>query len=844
MARSLHKTRHNIDNAEIDYLTGLTDSQVSERVGKGWVNEVKIGTSKSYISIFAGNIFTFFNLLCFLVFIWLITIIEDVNDVKNLTFMVIIIANTLIGIVQEIRAKLTMDKLSLLSSPNVKALRNGIEQEIKLNSIVIDEIVLLESGCQVCSDSEIIEGEIEVNESLLTGESQPIKKVVGDKLMSGSFVVTGKCKSKVVAVAEQNYIQKLAMDAKTFKRPQSNLIKSLRLIMKVIGLIVIPIAILAFLTNFNAELSNYIDYGDGMFQSIAHFSSYSSSHIWEAYREAVKPTSTAIIGIIPAGLFLLTSIALAVGVVRLARQKALIQEIYSIETLARVNMLCLDKTGTITDGTMDIKEVLPIDGYDGDIVKIIASMNAALSDNNMTAQALRKKFGNNAELTAEFTVPFSSERKCSAVKFDNGETFILGAPEFVCSTIDKTLSEQIDGLAKQGYRCLLLAVNRDNVAKSVIPDKSMPCAIIVIQDNIKEDAAATISYFKQNDVAIRVISGDNPITVSEVAKRVGIDNADKYINLYGLSDEEVIKAANEFTVFGRVSPEQKRLLVTTFKKHGNTVAMTGDGINDILALKEADCSIAMANGSEATRNVAQVVLLDSNFGSMPKVVSEGRRVINNIERAGTLFLTKTAMSVVLQILLVFMSMQLPLVPIQMSFINFFCIGIPSFFLALEPNNARIKGNFLVNVGKRVLPNAAALSINVVLIMVFVKTGVLPLEDETLHTVVMISLYLVYMLILYNICKPFNRNRLIMFGVITLFSGICLLAMPAFGDKSIFNLFNIVYVNDFASIMMLIAMMFISYVIIRALTWIVNKIKYNNKKFSFDLNIRGFFNNEK
>lgn len=844
MARSLHKTRHNIDNAEIDYLTGLTDSQVSERVSKGWVNEVKIGTSKSYLSIFAGNIFTFFNLLCFLVFIWLITIIEDVNDVKNLTFMVIIIANTLIGIVQEIRAKLTMDKLSLLSSPNVKALRNGIEQEIKLNSIVIDEIVLLESGCQVCSDSEIIEGEIEVNESLLTGESQPIKKVVGDKLMSGSFVVTGKCKSKVVAVAEQNYIQKLAMDAKTFKRPQSNLIKSLRLIMKVIGLIVIPIAILAFLTNFNAELSNYIDYGDGMFQSIAHFSSYSSSHIWEAYREAVKPTSTAIIGIIPAGLFLLTSIALAVGVVRLARQKALIQEIYSIETLARVNMLCLDKTGTITDGTMDIKEVLPIDGYDGDIVKIVASMNAALSDNNMTAQALRKKFGNNAELTAEFTVPFSSERKCSAVKFDNGETFILGAPEFVCSTIDKTLSEQIDGLAKQGYRCLLLAVNRDNVTKSVIPDKSMPCAIIVIQDNIKEDAAATISYFKQNDVAIRVISGDNPITVSEVAKRVGIDNADKYINLYGLSDEEVIKAANEFTVFGRVSPEQKRLLVTTFKKHGNTVAMTGDGINDILALKEADCSIAMANGSEATRNVAQVVLLDSNFGSMPKVVSEGRRVINNIERAGTLFLTKTAMSVVLQILLVFMSMQLPLVPIQMSFINFFCIGIPSFFLALEPNNARIKGNFLVNVGKRVLPNAAALSINVVLIMVFVKTGVLPLEDETLHTVVMISLYLVYMLILYNICKPFNRNRLIMFGVITLFSGICLLAMPAFGDKSIFNLFNIVYVNDFASIMMLIAMMFISYVIIRALTWIVNKIKYNNKKFSFDLNIRGFFNNEK
>lgn len=842
MARSKYKTRQNVDNRDIDLSTGLTEPQIQERVSKGWVNEVKIGTSKSYLSIFAGNIFTFFNLLCFLVFVWLITIIEDFNDAKNLTFMVIIIANTLIGIIQEIRAKLTMDKLSLLSSPNVKALRCGVEQEIKLNNIVLDEVILLEAGCQVCSDSEVVEGEAEVNESLLTGESQPIKKTVGDKLMSGSFVVTGKCKSKVVAVAEQNYIQKLAMDAKAFKRPQSNLIRSLRLIMKVIGIIVIPIAILAFLTNFNAELTKFIDYGDGMFKSLSHFSSYSSSHIWAAYREAVKPTSTAIIGIIPAGLFLLTSIALAVGVIRLARQKALIQEIYSIETLARVNMLCLDKTGTITDGTMDVKEVLAINGYEGDVSQIIASMNAALSDNNMTAAALRKKFGESSERIAEFTVPFSSERKCSAVKFDNGETFILGAPEFVCGSISADTESQIEGFAKQGYRCLMLAVNNDNVSDCTIPDKAEPCAIIVIQDNIKEDAADTIAYFKENDVAIRVISGDNPITVSEVAKRVGVDNADKYINLYGLSDEEVIQAADQYTVFGRVSPEQKRLLVTTFKKQGNTVAMTGDGINDILALKEADCSIAMANGSEATRNVAQLVLLDSNFGSMPKVVSEGRRVINNIERASTLFLTKTAMSVVLQILLVFMSMQLPLDPIQLSFINLFCIGIPSFFLALEPNNARIKGNFLVNVGKRVLPNAAALSINVMLIMIFVKADVIPLNGLKLHTVVMISLYLVYMLILYNICTPFNRNRLIMFGVITLVSALCLVAMPALGEESIFNLFTIVYVTDFPSIMMLIAMMFISYVIIRALTWVMKKLKYKDGKLAFDLNIKDFLKN--
>lgn len=836
--------RPTLSDTDIDFNTGLSESQINERKAKGWVNEIKIGTSKSYFSIFAGNIFTFFNFLCFLVFIWLISVIDEPGDAKNLTFMVIIVANTLIGIIQEIRAKLTMDKLSLLSSPNVKALRCGEETEIKLNQIIIDDLIMLEAGCQICSDSVVIEGEIEVNESLLTGESLPIKKREGDQLMSGSFVVTGRCKSRVVAIAENNYIQKLAMDAKTFKRPQSNLIRSLKLIMRIIGVIVIPIAILSFLTNWNTELRQISDFGAGMFKSIAHLSEYTNSQLYIAYKEAVTPTSTAIIGVIPAGLFLLTSVALAVGVLRLSKQKALVQEIYSIETLARVSMLCLDKTGTITDGTMDVKDAVAVNGFTGDISAIISSMNKALSDNNMTAAALNKRFSDNAVYEAEFAIPFSSERKCSAVKFVDGDMYLLGAPEFVCSDIDDALQSELDDFARQGYRCLLLAYNNEGVHDSnSIPDKSTPAAIIIIQDNVKSDAKEIIDYFKRNDVAIRVISGDNPITVSEVARRVGVDNADKYINLHGLSDEEVVKAASEYTVFGRVSPEQKKLLVTTFKSHGHTVAMTGDGINDILALKEADCSIAMANGSEATRNVAQLVLLDSNFASMPKVVGEGRRVINNIERASSLFLTKTALFVMMQIVLVFMNVALPLKPIQLSFISFFCIGIPSFFLALEPNNNRIKGSFLVNVSKRVIPNAVAIVLNITLIMIFTtSTSVLPLEEKTLNTVVMIALYLVYMQILFNICTPFNRNRAILYVVILAWSVLCLLLMPLAGD-SIVNLFNIVYIKNFGAVMMLIALMYISHNVIKVLTKILQYVNYKDRRFSFDYDIKNFLKNK-
>lgn len=834
--------RRLLDDTDIDINMGLSVNQIAERTEKNHINDVKIGSSKSYGSIIFGNIFTFFNMLCFAIFIWLITVIQTFSDVKNLTFMVIILINMSIGIIQEIKAKKTMDKLSLLSSPDVKLMRCGEEKTVKLNHLLRGDVILLSGGCQICSDAIIRQGDIEVNESLLTGESLPIKKTVGDTLLSGSFVVSGKCRAEVIHVAEENYIQKLALEAKTFKQGKSELMRSLNIILRIIGFIVIPIGILSFLTNWNAILGNVIDHGAFAFANIAKLDAYTSSQLYEAYRLAVTPTSTALIGVIPAGLVLLTTMALAVGVLRLEKQKALVQELYSIETLARVDILCLDKTGTITDGTMKVREVLPIGECAAeDIGRVVAAMQLALDETNMTANALSEHFGKTAWLDVDAIIPFSSERKCSAVQFNGDSMYILGAPEFVTDKLSDKLLADIDKYAKCGNRCLLLA-KADNVQDtSVIPQGATPIAVISIEDNVKEDAAEIIDYFKSSGVAVKVISGDNPVTVSEVAKRVGIVDADKYINLFGLTDDEVIASANKYSVFGRVSPEQKKLLVRTLKADGHTVAMTGDGINDILALKEADCSIAMANGSEATRNVAQLVLLDSNFASMPKVVGEGRRVVNNIERAGTLFLTKTVFSVLLQIMLVIMAVEFPLMPIQLSFIAFFCIGLPSFFLAIEPNNKKIEGKFLTNVTRQIIPGAVAVVVNVMMIMIFCQlTDIIVMPAEMLRTVVLISIYTVFMQVLYHICKPFNANRAVLFIVIAVWSIGCFLLMPLFATTSIVNLFYLVYVTDFSAIFMIFALLLLSMTIMKSIKWCFTKFDYTNKRLIYKGDIKGFW----
>ena len=577
-----------------------------------------------------------------------------------------------------------------------------------------------------------------------------------------------------------------------------------------------------------------LDFKDTLFFAIGHLGEFSGAELYSAYRLAVTPTSTAIIGMIPAGLFLLTSVALAVGVVRLAKHKALVQQLYSIETLARVDMLCLDKTGTITDGTMSVRKIECAKIAEEDIKKIISSMQFALGENNQTADALIKYFGKEEYLQATGVIHFSSERKCTAVKFKDEALYVLGAPEYATDMLNKNLQQVIEDNSKLGFRCLLLCKNgavTDEIDS--IPTRNTPIAIIVIEDNIKEDAPEIIDYFKQNGVDVRVISGDNPVTVSEVARRVGINNADKYINLHNMSDEEIREIAMDYTVFGRVNPAQKKLLVQIFKENNHTVAMTGDGINDILALKEANCSIAMANGAEATRNVAQIVLLDSNFASMPKVVGEGRRVVNNIERASALFLTKTVFSMLFQIMLIFMGIEMPLEPIHLSFISFFSIGVPSFFLALEPNNRKIEGRFIVNVSKRVIPAGIGVAVNVFLFMILSQvTGVVQIPIEQLNTAVLISVYLTFSIILFNVCKPFNYMRVILYGIMFGLAMICIVFMPmvnGFWNGNL-NLFKLASITD----IMIMSLLLISIYTIKVCNYIADQFKLDEKgKVYFD-----------
>ncbi len=765
--------KKSVELTPVDIVNGLTDVQVAERKAVGEVNNVKVGSTRSLTQIFISNTFTFFNMLCLAVFVWMVTVAESFTDIKNMGFIAVIALNWLIGIVQEIRAKMTVDKLTFISTPKVSVMRGGIKTDIDLVEVVKGDILLLESGNQICADGILVRGDVEVNESQLTGESEAIKKKTGDSVLSGSFVVSGRGSVEVTAVGDSCYINKLSKEAKSIKKQPSELIKSLMLIMKIIAIIIIPVAFFAFLSNYSAELNNMGIEG-------TMWSRFKDAFSYEAYRNAVFPTSTSIIGMIPSGMFLLTSVALAVGIMRLAKKNALIQELYSIEKLARVNLLCLDKTGTITDGTMSVKEIIPLSTQNEKEVKdTVASMQFALQENNPTAIALQNFFGVKEAKRAELSIPFSSDRKCSAVKFSDG-MYVIGAPEYVGVKIKKELQKQIDQSMDKGYRCLLLAVSKTH-KKPTIPATTIPVALVVIEDNIKSDCVATIKYFKDSDVDVRVISGDNPHTVSVIAKRVGIDNADKYISLQNMSDEEVRAIAAEYTVFGRVNPAQKKLLIRFFKERGKTVAMTGDGINDILAMKEADCSIAMANGSEATRSIANVVLLDSNFGSMPSIVAEGRRVINNIERSSTLFLTKTMFSLLFTLVLILWGRSFPMDPIQVSFVSAFAIGLPSFFMALEPNNNRIKSGFLKNVFKKIIPGAVATIIAVVVIMVFRDYGNLGVTDNELKTMCMIMMFIVFMEVACQLCKPFNLPRALMVAGITLIAAIVVFFSPLLPD---------------------------------------------------------------
>lgn len=773
------KAKKIINRFTVTIEEGLTKAQVNQRIHEGNVNVNDDKSGKTILQILFSNIFTFFNML----YLVITVLLCYAQSFKNLTFLVVVVANTLIGIIQEIKARNMIRKLTLVTQAKANVIREGRNEVIDANEVVIDDVVVFTIGNQIYSDSIVMEGNLEVNESMITGESDAISKKVGDFLYSGSFVVSGNAYAKIENVGKQNYIEKLATEAKKQKGRKSELLSTLNYIIRTIGFIIVPLFIIQLL---QAWAGKDLDI---------------SFHVW--FQDSIKTISGSIIGLIPSGLFLLTSIALYTAIWRLGKKNnTLVQESYSIEMLARVDTLCLDKTGTITDGTMRVVDCIEIDNKtDYSIREIVGSMMSTFKDVNATSEALIRFFSKNNVLTPEAILPFSSKRKFSAITFKNVGTFYLGAPEFVLIDNYKKVQAKIEKFASQGCRILALAYTSTGIKKEGIASNAKVVALIVIQDHIREDAYETIEYFRNNDVDIRVISGDNPITVSEIARRVGIPNAHRYVSLEGLSDDEVKEIALDYTIFGRVTPNQKRALVIALKEHKRTVAMTGDGVNDILAMKESDCSIAMASGSEATKNIANIVLMDSNFASMPAVVSEGRRVINNIQRTSTLFLVKTLFTLFLTIFYLSLgtSIKYPFEPSQLLLIELFIIGLPSTVISLQPNNERVKGHFLLNVVKSSLPGALVILFFHIAVWYFTMKK--PLESfpslisigentAVYSTVLLIVTIVVCLFVLYRMCKPFNLMRGILFGFVLLVCVCCIV----FANTHLFN--DVLKINNF------------------------------------------------
>lgn len=726
----------NVQRYSPDISTGLTDAQVNERYSQFLFNDTNQKYSKSYASILIGNLCTFFNLLCVLA---AIALAYSQAPVSQFLFVVIFALNLGFGIVTEIVAKRKIDKLSLLTVPTSKVVRNGAVAEIKSKEIVLDDIVVLSLGNQIPADCIVLDGVVEVNESLLTGESVPVKKEPGDLLYAGSFISSGTCKARADKVGKATYLNSLSAKAKKYKKPNSELMRSSKLIIYIVGILIIPIAALMFFVNWN----NYIP-----------------SEI-SRLNDTIQRTVSIVIGMIPSGMLLLTSIALTLGIIRLMSRNTLVQDLYSLEMLARVNVLCLDKTGTITDGRMKVNDCMLLNNpTDYSVNEIVGSCLNSLQDNNQTSIALYNYFGHNTVLKASATLPFSSKRKLSAVTFDEIGTIAIGAPEFVLQSLPDKISRIINQYASMGLRVLMVAHSNGKLAGDRLPSGFKPLAIISIADNIRDDAAQTIRWFKENDVAIKIISGDNPVTVAEVARRVGVNNADKYISLEGLNDKEVASVANKYTVFGRVTPEQKAILVKTIKSEGNTVAMTGDGVNDILAMKEADCAVSVASGSDAAKNVSHIVLMDNNFSNMPNVVFEGRRVINNIQNSSSLYLMKTLFTTIFAVISIILQQVYPFKTNNMMLMEIFVIGVASFFLSLQPNKSRVQGKYLPYVLSRTIPCA------IVLVLAVESTHVVNLIvpeyfNEHLQEMSVVIITFAGLVMLYRVCLPLNLYRTVL-----------------------------------------------------------------------------------
>ena len=721
-------------NADIRY--GLNSDQVNEYFENGWSNEPVEPPSKTVAEIIKSNLFTYFNL----VFAVLAALLILAGSFRNLTFLPVILANLFIGIIQEIRAKNTLDKLSVLNAPKALVVREGRQFSIPAEELVLDDIVIFKAGNQICADAIVVDGEVSVNESLLTGESDEISKKPGDELMSGSFIVSGECYARLDKVGEDSYISKLTLEAKAMNsEEQSEMIRVLDKLVGVVGILIIPIGLLLF--------------GQQFFFSGASFS------------KSITSMVAAVIGMIPEGLYLLASVALVVSVMRLASKKVLVHDMKCIETLARVNVLCVDKTGTITENTMEVNGEIPMDGYDSQsmapLKQIISDFASAMSSDNITMKAMKDYFNKPSGRKAVSVSPFSSQFKYSGAAFEDG-SYVLGAPEFVLREDYDNYREQIEQYSSEGYRVLVFGIYDGVIDGKALTGKVTPLGLVFLSNPIRKEAPETFKYFENQGVEIKVISGDNPVTVSQVALQAGIANADNYIDASTLTTDEAIEdAVLRYTVFGRVTPDQKRKFVRALKKAGRTVAMTGDGVNDVLALKDADCSVAMASGSDAAAQASQLVLLDSNFACMPSVVMEGRRVVNNIERSASLFLVKNIFSFLLSLFSVCFMINYRLEPSQISLISMFTIGVPAFFLALQPNKNIIQGHFLSNVLIKALPAGITDFLVVGALVVFGQ--VFEVGETDISTACTMLLAIVGFVILYNISKPMNALRWCVWG---------------------------------------------------------------------------------
>lgn len=705
---------------------GLTQAEVEARIADGQVNAIQDSSNRSVKDIVMGNTLTFFNFIN----VVLLALVLSVRSYKNMLFIFIIIANTLIGIFQEIKAKITLDKLKILTVSHVDVIRDGVKKSVTVSELVKDDVILLKSGGQIPADGVILDGEVDVNESLLTGESDSIHKTCGSKVLSGSFVTSGKAMCLLTEVGHDCYMEKLSSEAKQFKRYKTELQRNLDTILKFISIIIVPLGIILFAKQYWISGSTY--------------------------EQAALDTVAAVLGMIPEGLVLLTSVALALGAVRLARRSTLVRELFCIETLARVDTLCLDKTGTITEGHLCVQGEESVK-EDVDLEQLMGRMVGALGDENETFQALRQHYKRNQSANTKFVLPFSSERKFSGVVFEGEGTYLMGAYQFIFPQADPAVLEKIAEYASQGLRVLTVAHSPNEMTDYTLAEGFEIVGFVFMTDVVRKNAPDILGYFEEQGVDLKVISGDDPVTVAAIAARAGLKDADKYIDATTIhTDEEMEDAILKYSVFGRVTPKQKQQMVRLLKQNGRTVAMTGDGVNDVLALKDADVSIAMASGSEAAKNTANLVLLNSDFASLPHIVNEGRRVINNIKAAASMFLIKTGFSVLTALLTIIVGQNYPFQPIQLSVINGCAVAIPTMLLQLEPSFQKVNKHFFREVLRMSMP--AAITITAMITIINNIGHSIGTPREMLSTVCVLATGWVYLITLRQVYSPMTGYR--------------------------------------------------------------------------------------